>query len=461
MKTCPWNLEGIFKEAPYRFLATRFPSTAPLLMRLDDWFGNGDINPVKKWWWDLEGGFTSPAVKAPLVNKRGLNTDLDLKPEDQTLACYPADIAPTPYMEPQPIDREAGIKAFNALKTPAQYRELKKQGQTEGLVPQYTVPKGPPPVFSVIVRKKEISSADGKIARFELAPLGDAPLPAFEAGAHIDVMIAPQFIRQYSLSSDPGDPSHYEVAVLREDDGTGGSERIHQRLAQGKMVMISRPRNHFPLAKDARRNILLAGGIGVTPLIAMAHELHRIGAEFEFYYKARKRECAGFIDQLENAPWCDRVHFHFSDEDRLNVADVLRDYRAGDHLYTCGPSLFMDAVFDSALSQGWDEECLHREYFTVPGDIEYENHEFRIRLVSRDQVLTVPADKSAAEVLSESGIPVDTKCSDGLCGVCVTDYSEGDVEHRDFVLSKAQRKQRVALCCSRASQEGGEIVIDL
>lgn len=461
MKTCPWNLEGIFKEAPYRFLATKFPFTAPALMRIDDWFGNGDINPVKKWWWDLEGSMPGPLRKAEETNVRGLNTGLKLRAEDQTLACYPANLAPTPYLEPQPLDREAGIAAFEALRTPNEYRKLRAAGATDDLVPQYSPPTGPPPVFPVMVRKKESSSADGRIARFELAPVGDMPLPPFTAGAHIDVMIAPQFIRQYSLSCDPGDDSHYEIGVLREVEGTGGSERIHQRLAEGKMVMISRPRNHFPLADVTGRTLLLAGGVGVTPLIAMGHELHRKGRDFTLYYKAKARVSAAFIEQLEKVPWSDRVHTHFSDEDRLNVADVLGGYRPGDQLYTCGPSAFMDAVFQSALDQGWDEECLHREYFTVPGDIEYENHEFRLRLPGRDVELVVPVDRSAADVLTEAGIPIDTKCSDGLCGVCVADYSSGAVEHRDYVLSKKQREGKVALCCSRAVEPDGEIVLNL
>jgi ferredoxin-NADP reductase len=227
------------------------------------------------------------------------------------------------------------------------------------------------------------------------------------------------------------------------------------------MVMISRPRNHFPLVRNTGETLLLAGGIGVTPLIAMGHELHRQGRKFTLYYKAKTRACAGFVEQLSRVPWSDRVHFHFSDENRLNVADVLGEYQAGDQLYTCGPSGFMDAVFESALEQGWDEECLHREYFTVPGDIEYENHEFRMRLANRDIELVVPADKSAADVLTEAGIPVDTKCSDGLCGVCVADYVDGTVEHRDYVLSKAQRESKVALCCSRAAEPDGQIVLNL
>jgi reductive dehalogenase len=461
MKTCPWNLEGIFKEAPYRFLATRFPSSAPLLTRIDDWFGNGEINPVKKWWWDLDGGAIGRATVPTEINQRSLSKDLEIKPEDQTLACYPADIAPSPYMEPQPLDREAGIAAFTALKSPSQYREQLAKGDLQNLAPKYHVPDGPPPVFPVMVKQKASVSADGKIDRFEFVPLGGAPLPPFEAGAHIDVMIAPQFIRQYSLCSDPDSPSSYVIGVLAEEDGTGGSLRIHQRLKQGKIVMISRPRNHFPLVEKAQRTLLLAGGIGITPLMAMAHQLYRQGSEFTLHYKASRRAGAGFIDELASVPWSAQVKCFFSDEDRLNVADILGDFQPGDELYTCGPSAFMDAVFESALTQGWDEEHLHREYFTVPDDLEYENFDFRIRLQRSRTEIAVAAEQSAADALAEAGYPIDTKCSDGLCGVCVMDYLQGDVEHRDYVLSRAQREGKLALCCSRAAKADGEIVLDL
>jgi ferredoxin-NADP reductase len=274
-------------------------------------------------------------------------------------------------------------------------------------------------------------------------------------------MTAPQFIRQYSLCSDPGDPTAYVVGVLREDHGTGGSQRIHERLKAGRPVMISQPRNHFPLVGDARRSLLLAGGIGVTPLMAMAHQLHRERQEFTFFYKAKTRAGAGFVGELEAAPWRERVHFHFSDEKRLNIADVLGDFQPGDQLYTCGPAAFMDAVFASAMEQGWPEECLHREYFSVPGDIEYENHAFRLKLAASGREIDIPADRSAADVLIEAGFPVEVKCSDGLCGTCVAVYAEGEVEHRDYVLSKEQRKTRLTLCCSRAKAAGGGLTIEL
>ena len=193
----------------------------------------------------------------------------------------------------------------------------------------------------------------------------------------------------------------------------------------------------------------------------MAHQLYKEKQDFVFHYEAKTRAGAGFVDELAAMPWSDRIHFHFSDEQRLDVSDVLADYQPGNQLYTCGPSGFMDAVFESALQQDWPEECLHREYFTVPGDIEYENYTFRVKLATSGREIEIPADKSAAEVLTAAGVPVETKCSDGLCGTCVAEYSEGDVEHRDYVLSNEQRKTKLTLCCSRASEADGLLTLNI
>ncbi|MEH6823539.1 MAG: reductive dehalogenase [Motiliproteus sp.] len=460
MKTCPWNLEGIFKEAPFRWLATRLPSTAKWLCKVDDWMGNGGINPVKKWWWDIRTDKQGVTLIATDTNRRGLNTQLVLKAEDQTLACYPADLAPPPYPAPYPVDREEGIEAYRELISPTEYRKKLACGETDSLVPQYQFPEGPAPVFAAKVVRRKVSSADEKVVIFELTSQDGSVLPPFEAGAHIDITVAPPFIRQYSLAGDPADASRYLVGILREDEGRGGSLRIHQQLQEGRPVLVSRPRNHFQLVHEAKRSLLLAGGIGVTPLIAMAHQLHSEGREFSFYYKSKTRAQAGFIEELESYAWADRVQFHFSDENRLMVDDVLNDYQPGDHLYTCGPAAFMDAVFESGQQQGWSEDSLHREYFSAPDTGDYENHAFTLFLQRSGIEIQVPEDKSAAVALQEAGQAVDIKCGDGLCGVCSTDYVEGDIEHRDYVLSKSEREQRLILCCSRASKPNGRVVLD-
>lgn len=461
MKTCPWNLAGLVREAPFRWAAMNIPWAAKWIARFDDFLNRGRINPAKKWWWDVANNGSGHVVKAAATNTRELNKHIDLKYEDQTLAAYPAPLVPPPFPAPFPIDREAGIAAYKDLLSPEEYQRRLAEGKTENLVPGPKPLAGVPPVIVAKIGKRWQSSADGKIDLFEIVSRDGKPLPAFAAGAHIDITVTPQYIRQFSLANDPNDRSKFLVGILREDRGRGGSIKIHQMLRPGVPVVISQPRNHFPVIKEGRRHVLMAGGIGVTPLIAMGHELHRAGANFALYYKARTRAQAAFIPELEAVPWADKVHFHFSDERRLEIADVLGGYQPGDHLYTCGPAEFMDAVYEKAAAAGWQEDALHREYFSVPEGAQYVNHPFTLELRKSGIKVEVPGDKAATTALQEAGVNVDVKCSDGLCGVCKTPYLAGDVEHRDYVLSKTQRTTHVILCCGRAKEPGGTIVLDL
>jgi reductive dehalogenase len=461
MKTCPWNLEGLFAEAGFRWIAMHMPGAAPLLARLDDSLGRGSINPVKKWWWDLELDRKSGRyVKARQVNARGLSRSLKVRYEDQTLAVYPADMMPAPYPIASPLDREAGIRRYRELLTPKVYRERLQRGETDGLVPQFRMPEGPAPVFPVVLRRR--AEMTQEIARYEFEREDGAPLPAFEAGSHIDVVIAPEYRRSYSLAGDPADRSRYVLGVLRETQGRGGSTLMHRAFRAGRRVFVTPPVNHFPVVRGARRSLLLAGGIGVTPMIAMGHELHAAGAEFILHYSARSRHQAAFVEDLEKVPWANRVHFHFSAEGgRIDLGEVIGVWSEGQHLYVCGSSTYMEAVFDTARSRGWPDDHLHREYFAAPAAPERIDHPFALRLARAGASVTVRADQSAAQALIEAGRPVDIKCSDGICGVCAVPLIQGDVEHRDYVLSAAQRQSTMLLCCSRARAPDAAIVIDL
>lgn len=461
MKTCPWNLEGLVVEKPFRWAAMNMPWAAKWIAVLDDKLKRGTINPAKKWWWDVakdESGLIAPAKT---TNVRELSTHIKVRREDQTLAMYPIELAPPPLPMPSPLDREAGIAAYETALSPEEYQTKLAAGDTEKLVGKAKPVGAAPPVIVAKIGKRWKSSADGKIDVFEIVTRDGSQMPSFSAGAHIDVTVTPQYIRQFSLAGDPADRSKYLLGILREDGGRGGSLKIHQMLNPGAPVVISQPRNHFPIASGQGRHLLLAGGIGVTPLIAMAHELSCSSRSFELYYKARTRAQASFIAELERVPWHNRVHFHFSDENRLDVATVLADYAEGDHVYTCGPAAFMDAVFKAASESGWPEVALHREYFSVPDEGDWENHGFEIEIASTGQVIPIPADQKATDALKQAGIPIDIKCSDGLCGVCSTRYLSGDVEHRDYVLSKSQKNERMIVCCSRASASGGRIKLDL
>ncbi|MEM1047129.1 MAG: reductive dehalogenase [Pseudomonadota bacterium] len=460
MKTCPWNLEGLFSERPFRWGAMSMPVAAPVLARLDDAVGRGGLNPVKKWWWDLEitadGGYR-PTEKP--VNARDLQKDLDLKYEDQTLAVYPANLAPHPWPFPFPMDREKGIEAYQALITADEYRHRRARGETEGLAHAYRI-DGEAPVIRVKVTKVDRMTDD--VTKYTLSAPDGGSLPEWQAGAHLDIVVAPEFLRQYSLSGDPADRSCYEIGVLREDAGKGGSALLHRIFAEGRRVFVSRPINHFPLEETAAHTLLMGGGIGITPMIAMAYRLHAIGAPFDMHYSVPSRPRAGFLDDLAAAPWSDRVHLHVSDEGtRADLAGLLAGYSKGWHVYTCGPDAYMQAVMDAAEKAGFPEEARHLEYFSVPDIPDYENHAFILKLARSGREIRVPADRTAADMLNENGVHVDVKCSDGLCGVCHCGVLSGAVEHRDFVLSRGQRENTIILCQSRAADPDGVIELDL
>ncbi|WP_127112782.1 reductive dehalogenase [Shimia sediminis] len=461
MKTCPWNLEGLFKEAPFRWAASNIPAAAPALAKLDDMVGNGGLNDIKKWWWDIElneDGAYRPSQHE--LNRRDLQKDLDLKYEDQTLAVYPAPLAPHPWPYPFPMDREAGIQAYEALITADEYKKRVAQGDL-GAVHRYTVPDAADsPVIRVTLSKVEAMAAD--VTKYEFTTMDGSDLPEWTAGAHLDVLVSPEYLRQYSMSGDPADRSKYQIGVLREDQGRGGSLQMHRIFDEGRKVFISKPINHFELVEEATKTFLMGGGIGITPMIAFAHRLHALGADFELHYSASRKDGAGYLDDLATVPWADKLHLHFSDQGtRADLDVVLGGYQKGWHVYTCGPDRFMEGVMEAAERQGFPEEARHLEYFSVPEQPEYENFDFTVKLAKSGKEFTVPADKDLSEVLTENGYHIDVKCSDGICGVCKCGLLSGEVEHRDFVLSNKQRETAIITCQSRAAEEGGLIEIDL
>ena len=459
MKTCPWNLEGLFAEKPFRWAASNIPAAAPVLARLDDALGNGGLNPVKKWWWDIEladdGAYH--AATEP-VNARDLQKDLDLKYEDQTLAVYPASLAPPPWPYPYPMDREAGIRAYRAMVSAKDYKRRRAAGETGAWDHVYPAHSDSPVLECLIERVEALTS---ETSLFTLKLSDDEQFPQWQAGAHVDVVISPDKLRQYSLVSDPADRTRLQFAVLREAEGRGGSQLLHRIFKEGRRVFISRPMNHFPLSPDARYSYLIGGGIGVTPMVAMAHELYAQGADFELHYSARNEAGAAFVERLAKVPWADRVTCHISQSGRrLDLRALLTGYNAGDHVYTCGPDAYMAAVNEAARAGGFPQEAVHQEFFVVPDQPEKESLPFKLLLRDGRQI-EVAATQSAAEALNDAGVPIDVKCSDGLCGVCKCTVLSGDVDHRDFVLSASQREASMITCCSRATEENGVIALDL
>jgi ferredoxin-NADP reductase len=387
---------------------------------------------------------------------------LKLRAEDQTMAVYPAPLAPHPYPYPFPMDREAGIKAFEALVSAGEYRRRIAAGDS-GHIHRYVngdARGDSSPVIQAVVSKVEILSSG--ISKFVFAALDGSPLPAWRAGAHIDVLVAPGMMRQYSMSGDPANRGLYEVAVLREDEGRGGSLLMHRIFTEGRRVFISRPINHFELQDNAGRSFLMGGGIGVTPMVAFGHTLHAQGRDFTLHYSVSTPDDLAFSHDLRSFAWTDKVAEHVSSKGgRADLAAILAGATADDHVYVCGPDSYMDAVLAAAVAAGLPDENLHREYFSVPEQPDYENYAFDLVLRRSGRRIRVEAEETASDALVAKGYAVDVKCADGLCGVCKCGLLAGEVEHRDFVLSDRQRANSIILCQSRAAREDGVLEIDL
>jgi ferredoxin-NADP reductase len=378
------------------------------------------------------------------------------------MAVYPAPLAPHPYPYPYPMDREAGIKAYQALVTAAEYRRRIAAGDDSHTHRYRNADLDPSeaPVIPAIVSKVEKLS--DTISKYEFAPLDGAPLPAWRAGAHIDVLVAPGMLRQYSMSGDPDDRSVYQVAVLREDEGRGGSKLMHRIFTEGRKIFVSRPINHFELQPTTGKVFLMGGGIGVTPMIAFAHTLWRQPGDFALHYSVSRRNDLAFMNDINAFSWKANAAIHVSSEGtRADPAQIFDSAEPDDHVYACGPDAYMDAILAAAEAAGIPDENLHREYFSVPDAPDYENHPFALMLAKSGQRIDVSAGETAADALVAAGYAVDVKCSDGLCGVCKCGVAGGEIEHRDFVLSEAQRQSTIILCQSRAAQKDGVIEIDM
>lgn len=316
---------------------------------------------------------------------------------------------------------------------------------------------------SARIRLRLASKADCAegIAAFEFVdPLG-GDLPAFTAGSHLDVHLPNGLVRQYSLRNAPSDCHRYCLGVLREQNGRGGSAAMHA-LEPGASLEASRPRNNFVLDEAAPFSLLLAGGIGVTPLLSMAYRLAALGNDFAFHYAARSAERMAFRDEIEGSAFSRNARFHLDDGaigQRLDLDAVASLWRPGARLYVCGPAGFMQAVI-AAASRCWPEDAIRREYFSAaPISPRDADGPFRVRLAQSGLTVDVPAGCSIVEALSGVGIEIPTSCEQGICGTCVTKVMAGTPDHRDMVLTERERADCMTPCCSRALTD--ELVLDL
>jgi vanillate O-demethylase ferredoxin subunit len=309
------------------------------------------------------------------------------------------------------------------------------------------------------MRVAEIRDVASDVRVFTLRHATRTTLPPPEPGAHVDVRLPDGKVRQYSLCGDPDDASQYMIAVKREPEGRGGSVWIHDTIKQDDTLLVSAPRNHFQLVDGAARYVLIAGGIGITPMLPMVRRLQKIGADYVLHYCSSEatppfsdllREICGPRAQIYSTA------LSACAPRRFDAAGALADVGTATHIYCCGPARLMDAVRDA--SAHWPEEQVHFEAFKPLVDENFVPQAFDLVLNSSGQRLHVPAEKSALDVLREAGVSTSSSCETGVCGSCACGYLSGEVIHRDAFLSPSARKSRLALCISRGT---GTIVLDL
>lgn len=294
----------------------------------------------------------------------------------------------------------------------------------------------------ILVQIQQRHALTAHIDCWRLTPAEGAVLPAFSAGAHIEVQIAPGIRRAYSLCSDPAQRDFYEIAVKREEAGRGGSQALHQTARTGSNLWISSPRNTFGLADTAGTHLLVGAGIGLTPMIAMAHSLYRSEADFHLVARVRSRAELPFADLLTQGPWRSRVTLSFSGEGELQLPSQPN------HVYCCGPSGFMHAVrsrFTALPDAGW-----HQEHFGGES-VEVAASGYRLKLALRNQEIEVATGQRLIDALRSHGVACNTVCEQGVCGSCVVPWTDGEPRHHDECLSNEERQTLLALCCAGCS----------
>ena len=308
--------------------------------------------------------------------------------------------------------------------------------------------------LDVVIKSKRTVGDD--VVALTLARATGEPLPPFEPGAHIDVFV-PGFVRQYSLCSDPSRLDTWDIGVLVEANGRGGSKALGA-MAEGQALRVGYPRNHFPLVPQGAA-VLMAGGIGVTPLIAMAYRLKAEGRPFEFHLFARTQGRAAFQADLPPL-FGGAFHVHIDAVGQLPpIAQVLEAQSKDAHVYTCGPDGFMKAVLAAGLAAGFPEEHLHTESFT-PAAPRSGDEAFEVILKKSGKTLKVGATETIAEAMERAGVASNRACGSGACGSCMQTLCEGSPDHRDQILSKKERaaNKSILVCVSRAKSP--KLIID-
>ena len=298
---------------------------------------------------------------------------------------------------------------------------------------------------------ERIRQETDRIKSFRLRAIDSGQLPAFEPGAHLKVKVrlpnGQDDERHYSLLSSTMDRSAYEIAVLKEPQGRGGSQYLHEQIKEGDILECDAPKNEFPLTENAQHSLLIAGGIGITPILAMMHALAEAGKSYEIHYSARTKADLAFHDRIKGIAGA-QAQFYTSQDRRLDLKEVLSTPKPGTHVYVCGPQRLISAVRDTANTQDWPTEQIHFESFGA--QLTQNDKAFEVHLKNANKTLTIPSTKTLLDTLLEAGINVPHQCKRGECGLCVTEVTAGEPDHRDLYLNANEQTTSICVCVSRA-----------
>lgn len=312
----------------------------------------------------------------------------------------------------------------------------------------------------ILLHVAETKALTTRVSAYRLVSPRGEPLPSWSAGAHLNFRLPSGRSRCYSLCGDPAQKSEYWIAVQREEQGEGGSREVADTFARGVVVRADPPRNGFALADGARHHILIAGGIGVTPIIAMIHQLKRNGASYFVHVCARSMAETAFRDFVLDEVKAGRAALHHDANDptrRPDMASMVGDVANGTHLYACGPAGLLNAF--GKATESWPRHQVHVESFAPAEAMTEGDRAFQVEIASSGDVIDVPSGKTLLAALAAAGHRIDTSCRQGICGSCMVGYLDGEPDHRDQALTEDERREFLTVCCSRARTE--RLVLDL
>jgi len=332
---------------------------------------------------------------------------------------------------------------------------------TSGVLRRPRLPGPSDPMLTLTVTDRAVMALDENVVALTLAHADGSDLPPWHPGSHLDIHLPSGRVRQYSLCGDPGRRDSYRIAVRRIPEGGGGSIEVHDALAVGARITTSGPRNAFPLTvpgygSPARRIRFIAGGIGITPILAMLNVAERLNVDWSMIYVGRSADSIPFVDEVRR--FGDRVRIRTDDVDGLPSADdLLGECLSGTTVYACGPAPMLTAIRQQLI--GRDDVELHFERFAAPPVVDGE--QFSVTVASSQDEITVAADETLLSALQRSGVTAPYSCQQGFCGTCRTRVLNGVVQHRDTLLTQPERASGMMLTCVSRAEGGSALTLDL